>query len=117
MAQEALRVVIVDDEAALREVLLLRLRGWGYDAWAASDVDEAEVRIEERRPDVVVTDVVLPGSSGIELLRRLKASDPTLPVILVTAHAGVEAAVEAMKAGAQDFLTKPIDYTTLHALL
>ncbi len=117
MAQEALRVVIVDDEAALREVLLLRLRGWGYDAWAASDVEEAEVRIEERRPDVVVTDVVLPGSSGIELLRRLKAADPTLPVILITAHAGVDAAVEAMKAGAQDFLTKPIDYTTLHVLL
>jgi len=117
MSQESLRVLIVDDEAALREVLLLRLRGWGYDARAAKDVEEAEARIDEWRPDVVVTDVVLPGSSGIDLLRRLKAADATLPVILITAHAGVDAAVEAMKAGAQDFLTKPIDYTTLHVLL
>lgn len=75
MSQQPLRVLIVDDEPALREVLLLRLRGWGYDAWAAADVDDAEARIEERRPDVVVTDVVLPGSSGIDLLRRLKAAD------------------------------------------
>jgi len=117
MSQQSLRVLIVDDEPALREVLLLRLRGWGYDAWAAADVEDAEARIEAQRPDVVVTDVVLPGSSGIDLLRRLKAVDASLPVILITAHAGVDAAVEAMKAGAQDFLTKPIEYTTLHALL
>src|SRR5690606_41097601 len=74
MSQESLRVLIVDDEAALREVLLLRLRGWGYDARAAKDVEEAEARIDTWRPDVVVTDVVLPGSSGIDLLRRLKAA-------------------------------------------
>ncbi|MGH7444631.1 MAG: sigma-54-dependent transcriptional regulator, partial [Longimicrobiales bacterium] len=114
---EALKVLVVDDEAALREVLSLRLEGWGYEVEAAGTVDEAEARIEACPPDVVVTDVVLPGSTGLDLLRRLKRTDAALPVILITAHAGVDAAVEAMKAGAQDFLTKPIDYPTLHALL
>lgn len=117
MKNGELKVLVVDDEAALREVLTLRLQGWGYEVEAAADVGEAEARIEVGRPDVVVTDVVLPGITGLDLLRRLKRADADLPVILVTAHGGVDSAVEAMKAGAQDFLTKPIDYTTLHALL
>ena len=117
MPDQALKVLVVDDEATLREVLSMRLQGWGYEVVVAADVGEAEQRIEERRPDVVFSDVVLPGSSGLDLLRRLKRFDADLPVILITAHGGVDAAVEAMKAGAQDFLTKPIDYPELHALL
>jgi len=67
------------------------------------------------RPDLVLSDVVLPGLSGLDLLRRFKRNDADLPVILITAHANVDAAVEAMKAGATDFLTKPIDPAALHA--
>ncbi|HVH39145.1 MAG TPA: sigma-54 dependent transcriptional regulator [Gemmatimonadaceae bacterium] len=117
MGTTALDVLVVDDEPALREVLSIRLQDWGFGVTTACDAAEADAMLERARPDIVLTDVVLPGISGIELLRRLKRHDPTLPVILMTAHANVDAAVEAMKVGATDFLTKPIDTETLHALL
>ncbi|MEJ2083173.1 MAG: response regulator, partial [Acidobacteriota bacterium] len=68
-------------------------------------------------PDIVISDLVMPGPSGLELLRALKAGDAQRPVILVTAHGEVETAVDAMKQGAADFITKPIDYVHLQALL
>jgi DNA-binding NtrC family response regulator len=117
MTVRPLSVLVVDDEAALREVLSLRIEGWGYHVDTASDAADAERRIEAAAPDLVLSDVVLPGSSGVDLLRRLKRRDRDLPVILITAHGNVDAAVDAMKAGANDFLTKPLDYTTLRALL
>lgn len=117
MRANRLKILVVDDEAALREVLSLRIEDWGYDVCAAADVEEAERLIEQQRPDVVLSDVVLEGSSGLDLLKQLKRHDQGLPVILITAHGNVDAAVEAMKEGAQDFLTKPLDYATLRALL
>lgn len=117
METKPLTILMVDDEAALREVLSMRMERWGYDVATAADVAEAEELVERKRPDVVLSDVVLPGASGLELLKRLKRHDHDLPVIMITAHGNIDAAVEAMKAGAQDFLTKPLDYTTLHALL
>lgn len=112
-----LHVLVIDDEPALREVLTLRLESWGFSVAAAADVPEAERLVRARVPDVVLSDVVLPGLSGLDLLRRLKAHHPELPVILITAHANVEAAVDAMKNGAEDFLTKPIDSAVLRAQL
>ncbi len=112
-----LSLLVVDDEPALREVLSLRIEDWGYDVVTAADLGEAEEAIARQRPDLVVSDVVLPDSSGLELLRRLKRHDDGVPVILMTAHGTVDTAVEAMKAGATDFLTKPLDYATLRALL
>jgi DNA-binding NtrC family response regulator len=112
-----MHVLVIDDEPALREVLTLRLQSWGFSVVAAADVPEAERLVQERVPDVVLSDVVLPGMSGLDLLRRLKAHHPDLPVILITAHANVDAAVEAMKTGAEDFLTKPIDSAALRAQL
>jgi DNA-binding NtrC family response regulator len=117
MRTTALDVLVVDDEPALREVLSIRLQDWGYSVTTAADAAEADEAIARARPDLVLSDVVLPGATGIELLRRLKRHDPTLPVILMTAHANVDNAVEAMKVGATDFLTKPIDSGALHALL
>ena len=98
-------VLVVDDEPALREVLSQRLTGWGYRVATAGDVREAEALLEHAEPDLVLSDVVLPGLSGLDLLRRFKARDNALPVVLITAHGNVDAAVEAMKAGATDFLT------------
>ncbi len=112
-----LHVLVVDDEPALREVLSQRLAAWGYRVTTAGDAPEAELMLDRGQPDVVVSDVVLPGLSGLDLLRRFKQRDASLPVILITAHANVDAAVEAMKAGATDFLTKPIDPPALRALL
>jgi DNA-binding NtrC family response regulator len=112
-----MEILIVDDEAALRAVLSMRLERWGYDVRVASDVAEAERLVEERVPDVVLTDVVLPGASGLDLLRRLRGTGHRMPVLLMTAHGSIDTAVEAMKEGAHDFVTKPLDYTRLHVLL
>ncbi len=117
MVTESLSVLVVDDEAALREVLTVRLGGWGYNVTTAADADEAAAVLERQAPDVVLSDVVLPGASGLELLQRVRENAPGLPVVMITAHRNVDAAVEAMKGGAMDFLTKPLDYTNLHALL
>ncbi len=117
MPEKRLTVLVVDDEPAVREVLAMRVEDWGHDVVAAADADEADAAIRSRAPDVVISDVVLPGTSGLDLLRRLKGDDPGRPVILITAHGSIDAAVEAMKGGAQDFLTKPLDYGKLRALL
>jgi DNA-binding NtrC family response regulator len=117
MADRPLCVLVVDDEAALREVLSLRIEDWGYSVATASDAAEAEHMLEHATPDLVLSDVLLPGISGVELLKRLKRWDEQLPVILITAHGNVDAAVDAMKAGATDFLTKPLDYGALRGLL
>ena len=115
--REPMKVLVVDDEAAMREVLEMRLEAWGYEVLLAGDVPEAERLATTRRPDVVISDVVLPEASGIDLLRSLKAGDAERPVILMTAHGSVDLAVEAMKEGAHDFLTKPIEPETLRATL
>jgi DNA-binding NtrC family response regulator len=110
-------ILVVDDEPALRDVLEMRVESWGFRVCTAADADEAERVARERRPDIVVTDVLLPGRSGVELLKALRELQPTLPVILMTAHGSIDLAVEAIKAGAQDFLTKPLNYGQLKALL
>lgn len=112
-----LTVLVVDDEPALRSVLELRIGDWGYDVTTVADAAEAERELERRMPDLILSDVVLPDGSGVDLLRRLRRQDEEIPVVMMTAHGNVDAAVDAMKAGATDFLTKPLDYATLRALL
>ncbi len=114
---DCLLVLVVDDEAAMREVVSMRLADWGYDVCVAADGAEAGRLIQERRPDLVISDVVLPDMTGLELLSHLTAGEPTRPVIMMTAYGTVELAVGAMKQGAQDFLTKPLDYSKLKAVL
>ena len=117
MAEGVTTILVVDDEPAMREVLELRLGQWGYRVVLAGSAAEADRAVAAAQPDLVISDVVLPEVSGLELLRRLKAGDPHRPVILITAYGGVDEAVEAMKLGAQDFLTKPLDYDKLEATL
>src|SRR5215510_10856787 len=111
------KVLIVDDEPAIREVLEMILQEWGYDVRLASDGTEAKELVESYNPEIVISDVVMPQLSGLDLLRCLKAGNATRPVILVTAHASIDLAVESMKQGAQDFITKPMDYPKLRAIL
>ena len=115
--QPRLDVLVVDDEPALREVIALRLADWGHDARAVATASEAERAMASRIPDLVLCDVVLPGSSGLGLLIRVREQQATLPVVMMTAHGNIDSAVDAMKSGANDFLTKPLDYDTLHALV
>jgi two-component system response regulator HydG len=117
MSNRHTRVLIVDDESAIREVLEMILQSWGYDVRLASDGAEAKQLVESYDPEIVISDVVMPQLSGLDLLRCLKDGNPSRPVILVTAHASVDLAVESMKQGAQDFITKPMDYPKLHAIL
>ena len=111
------KVLVVDDEPAIREVLEMILQEWGYDVRLASDGAEAKEMVESYDPDVVISDVVMPQLSNLDLLRCLKTGNPNRPVILVTAHASIDLAVESMKQGAQDFITKPMDYPKLRAIL
>ncbi|MEM9291229.1 MAG: sigma-54 dependent transcriptional regulator [Acidobacteriota bacterium] len=112
-----LTILVADDEAALREVLDIRLRKWGYRVLLASDGEEARELCGEQDPDLVLSDVVMPKLSGIELLSALQQGDPGRPVLLMTAYGSIDVAVEAMKEGARDFLTKPLDYERLRSLL
>jgi DNA-binding NtrC family response regulator len=111
------KVLIVDDEPAIREVLEMILQEWGYEVRLAADGAEARQMVATYDPDMVISDVVMPQLSGLDLLRLLKVGNPNRPVILITAHASIDLAVEAMKQGAQDFVTKPMDYPKLRAIL
>src|SRR5262245_66319169 len=93
------------------------LQEWGYDVRLASDGTAGKEMVESYDPDIVISDVVMPQLSALDLLRCLKAGNPNRPVILITAHASIDLAVESMKQGAQDFVTKPMDYPKLRAIL
>ncbi len=116
--RDALRsILVVDDEPALREVLDVRLRDAGYEVALAGSGEEARSALDAGDPDLVLSDVVLPDASGLDLLDLLRGPAPGRPVILMTAFGSIDVAVEAMKRGAFDFLTKPLDYDKLAALL
>lgn len=117
LAKQPLSVLVVDDDETMREVLTVRLEDWGYRVQTVGDVKSARAAIDRSHPDVVLADIVLPGMSGLDLLRLLKEDDIDRPVILMTGHGSVDLAVEAMKDGAEDFLTKPIETEKLHAVL
>jgi DNA-binding NtrC family response regulator len=108
-----LKVLVVDDEEAMRTVLESRLGGWGLKVVSAPDLATAQSALEKLAPQIVISDVMLPDGSGADLLDRLGTRSRETPVILITAHATVDLAVEAMKRGALDFLTKPLDYARL----
>ena len=117
MSDKKLRILVVDDEAAMREVLEIRLNEWGYETHLAASGEEARKMLAASHPDAVISDVVLPDVTGLELLSSLHDGNSDRPVVLITAYGTIDTAVEAMKQGAFDFLTKPIDYTKLKATL
>ena len=103
------RILYVEDDPTGREVALFNLRRAGYDVIPASDGQEALSRFSLEKFDLVITDVRMPGLSGLELVRRIHRMVPCLPIIVVTAFGGMETAVEAMRGGACYFLAKPFD--------
>ncbi|HEY6078091.1 MAG TPA: sigma-54 dependent transcriptional regulator [Polyangiaceae bacterium] len=111
------RALIVDDERAECEMLADALRESGFEpVWELNPV-QAVRRLEEQPFDVVITDLKMPGLSGNELCRRIKLVEPNLPVVVVTAFGSIDAAVDAMRAGAYDFVTKPFDIDTIGLVL
>jgi two-component system, NtrC family, response regulator HydG len=113
MAMAAVRVLVVDDEISARMALKDLLKSQGYEVDLATDGAEALERLAELPPDVVVTDLDMPRMGGMELLQKLKEREQRVPVIVVTSAADVRPAVEAMRAGAADYLTKPVDFDEL----
>ncbi|KYF56412.1 transcriptional regulator, partial [Sorangium cellulosum] len=111
--RQGARVLVVDDEASARSGLEKLLRQEGYAVDAAADGAAALEVAAERPPDVVVTDLKMPRMDGVTLLGKLREQDPALPVIVVTAFGDVSSAVQAMRAGAEDYLTKPVDFDAL----
>jgi len=106
-------VLIVDDEPTPREFLQQTLSAKGYATLEAGTVAEAQAQIDIGYADILLLDINLPDGSGMRLLERLAQEQPALPVIIFTGYGDIETAVDAMQAGAQDFLTKPIDNTRL----
>jgi DNA-binding NtrC family response regulator len=112
------KILVVDDDPGIRESFEVLLRNWGFDVLQADNALEGIKLVARHDPDIVITDVVMPEMSGLELLRQLKEGNPSRPVLLVTAQGSIDMAVEAMKQGARDFLTKPVtDLEKLKALL
>src|SRR3954447_9346634 len=109
-------VLIVDDERTLARAVKAFLAEAGYEAEVAGDAEQAIELLPRLRPDVIFTDVRLPGMSGIDLLRRVKEFDPAIPVIIMTAYGTIEGAVEAVKLGAFDYMKKPVDLEELKLL-
>src|SRR5215468_4524059 len=102
-------VLIIDDEEEIRESIELLLNSEGIATDAAVDGYEGVRKVEENFYDLVLLDLMLPGKSGMDVYKDLKRIDPALPVVIITAMAGVESAVSAIKEGCYDYVAKPWD--------
>jgi DNA-binding NtrC family response regulator len=111
------KILLIDDEAGGRSLLTGFLQKQGHTVDSFPDAESAYEAFTKRGYDIALVDVKLPGMSGIELTAKLLEIDPTLPVVLVTAFGGVDTAVAGMKAGASDYLTKPVDLEELKLII
>ncbi|MCS7045283.1 MAG: sigma-54 dependent transcriptional regulator, partial [Gemmataceae bacterium] len=109
----AIHLLIVDDDEQLRQTLAKRCQRLGMMVTQAADGLDGLAKAEQGRHDVALVDLHMPGLSGLELLEKLKERQPTLEVILLTAHGSIETAIQAMKKGAYDYLTKPFQLPEL----
>lgn len=112
-----IQILVVDDDAGHRVALATLLNDWGYGVSRAEN-GQAAIDLCKQSPfDLVLMDVRMPGMSGLEALREIKAYNPAIPVIIMTAYSDVGNAVEALKSGAYDYLTKPLDFEDLKLTL
>jgi two-component system, NtrC family, response regulator HydG len=106
-------ILIVDDDPAHRTMLKTLLTGWGYKTDEADDGSTAVNMVNEQAYDLILMDIRMISMSGLEALGEIKVINPAIPVIIMTAYSSVETAVEALKSGAYDYLTKPLDFDEL----
>ena len=111
------RILIVEDDSAARIGLQQLIRGWGFDVETAADGEQALAQIEAFHPAIVLTDLVMPKMGGLDLLRKVQETGDPITTVILTAQGTVETAVEAIKQGAYDYLTKPVDLQRLRILL
>ncbi len=110
-------ILVVDDEPDIRELLEITLSRMNLDSHAASNVREAKTLLSQEAFDLCLTDMKLPDGTGIELVEHIQAEFPHIPVAVITAFGSMEAAIKALKAGAFDFVSKPIDLKMLRGLV
>jgi two-component system, NtrC family, response regulator AtoC len=111
------RVLVVDDEENLRHMLQILLRREGYDAVGASSVDAALTEVERHPFDIIITDLRMPGRNGLELVDEIRRRKLDTTVVVMTAYGSREIAIEAMKHGAYDYLSKPFEADEVVLLL
>jgi DNA-binding NtrC family response regulator len=117
MFQEPIKILVVDDDASIRNMLSIVLKNSGYDAAAADSGESALKRLKTETFHLIISDIKMPGISGIELLKKIKVINPEIPVIMITAFASANDAVEAMKLGAEDYITKPFNLDELKLII
>lgn len=111
----SVKVLLIDDEEEFVEVLAERLETRGFDVSKAYSADAGITAVKEKKPDVVILDVLMPGKSGIDALREIKQIDPIVEVMMLTGHATIDTAIEGLKLGAYDYLMKPAETSDLIA--
>jgi Response regulator containing CheY-like receiver, AAA-type ATPase, and DNA-binding domains len=109
MSKNKGRALIIDDEEEIRESIELLLNSEGISTVTAKNGEEGLIKLEEDLFDLVLLDLMLPGKSGMDVQKDIKRMDPSLPVVIITAMAGIESAVAAIKEGCFDYVTKPWD--------
>jgi two-component system nitrogen regulation response regulator GlnG len=109
MREPGIQIMIVDDNSELCEILAHCLETEGFNTQVVHDGEDALGMMRSQVPDVMLLDIKMPGMDGLEVLRRAKEIDPDLPVVMITASAEIQGAVEAIKSGAHDYLAKPFD--------
>ena len=107
------RILVVEDDAAHARMLETLISDWGYQTVLADDGDTGLAMVKDRAFDLVLMDMKMVKMSGMDALKQIKAFNPSLPVIMMTAYSSVDTAVEALKIGAYDYLTKPLDFDRL----
>ena len=116
-AQADARTLVVDDEPDIRDLICMTLERMEIGAVGAGSAEEAETLLAKERFDLCLTDMQMPGRSGLDLVGHIQQKYPELPVAMITAHGSMDAAVQALKAGAFDFVPKPVDLTLLRRLV
>jgi DNA-binding NtrC family response regulator len=111
------RILIVDDDHATSAGMADVIEEWGYEAEVADSMKAGWASVSKLVPDAAIVDLKLPDGSGLDLLRRVKETYPDVPVIILTGHATVDSAVKALKVGAEDYVTKPVDLPRLQVVL
>lgn len=117
MLQERIRILVVDDDVSIRNMLNIVLKKSGYTVTTADSSEAALKRLKSETFELVISDIKMPGISGIELLKKIKSIQFDVPVIMITAFASANDAVEAMKLGAEDYITKPFNLDELKLII
>ncbi|MDP1993281.1 MAG: response regulator, partial [Syntrophales bacterium] len=117
MKPEEIGILIVDDEASVRDSLYQWFKADGYRVDTADEANSALKKLQENPWDIILLDIKMPGMDGIELQHRIKQIDQNIVTIIITAYAAVDTAIQALKDGAFDYVTKPIDPDDLSRLI